>query len=636
VAKIDELDVGAFVRRLHSLVTKEEDCRMVWFLGAGCSVSSGIPTAAGLVDRWLPELHQSVTGGRIELQPWVAGEFGDLAGDLTSIYGTVIGRLFPTPRERQREIERLTGEKDPEIGYALMAVLMATPTIGPRLNVILSTNFDDLAQDALYILTRQKPLVVAHDSLAPYARHSRNRPLIVKVHGDAQLAPRNTPDETSAVGPQMAAALGAVLAGSGIVFCGYGGNDGSIAELLRSLPPNTLEWGTYWVGNEFPHGPVGEVLRERSEATFLVRHRDFDSLMLRVAEEFNLDFPPLVDRFKKLEDSYGRSLKRQTVRETTSDLGDPEVPNASQEAASNAASRMSGTLEAYRLMDEAQALVNDPERADLLFKQAVAAAENNAVILGAYARFLHEVRRDADQAEEYYRRALDADPTNAIDLGNYALFLHEVRKDPDRAEDYYRRALDADPTQANTLGNYALFLANVRKDPDRAEDYYRRALDADPTDANNVGNYAVFVANVRKDPDRAEDYYRQALDADPTHANTLGNYAGLLFAQGQDARALEMVVRARNEAPPEPLQLELAFYRYAHVPEDRDSSLADLRRLIADGNRSPGFDLSANVERARTSGHPNPDLLADLAGVIADQAPASVLDQYPEWHPPNA
>lgn len=634
MAQIGELDVGAFVRRLHSLVTKEEDCRIVWFLGAGCSVSSGIPTASGLVDRWLPQLHQSVTGGRSEPHAWVAAEFGELAGDLTSIYGTVIARLFPTPRERQREIERLTGEKDPEIGYALMAVLMATPTIGPRLNVILSTNFDDLAQDALYILTRQKPLVVAHDSLAPYARHSRNRPLIVKVHGDSQLAPRNTPDETSAVGPQMAAALGAVLAGSGIVFCGYGGNDRSIAELLRNLPPNTLEWGTYWVGNDFPQGPVGLALRERSEATFLVRHGDFDSLMLRIAEEFNLDFPPLVDRFKKLEDSYGRSLKRQTVRET--DLVQSDVPNTSQEAASNAASRMSGTLEAYRLMDEAQALVNDPERADLLYQQAVAAAASSPTVLGAYAVFLRRVRKDHDRAEDYYRRALDSDPINARNNGSYALFLDEIRKDPDRAEDYHRRSLDADPTNATGLGNYAFFLATVRKDPDRAEYYYRRALEADPTNAAGLGNYALFLATVRKDPDQADDYYRRALEADPTNANNLGNYAAFLFARGLDARALEMVARARNEAPPEPMQLELAFYRYAHVPEDRDSGLGDLRRLIASRVRSPGFDLSANVERARTSGHPNPDLLADLAEVIADQAPASVLDQYPEWHPPNA
>ena len=59
--------------------------------------------------------------------------------------------------------------------------------------------------------------------------------------------------------------------------------------------------------------------------------------------------------------------------------------------------------------------------------------------------------------------------------------------------------------------------------------------------------------------------------------------------------------------------------------------MSDLHGLIADGVRSPGWDLVANVDRAVESGHPEPELLADLAHVIAEGAPAETLDRYPAW-----
>ena len=117
----------------------------------------------------------------------------------------------------------------------------------------------------------------------------------------------------------------------------------------------------------------------------------------------------------------------------------------------------------------------------------------------------------APQADELHKRAIDADPTDAGILGNYAYFLTDVRRDHDGAEALYRRALDADPTHANNLGNYANFLTDVRRDHDGAEALYRRALDADPTHANNLGNYAHLLF-VLGDDTKAEALALRALD----------------------------------------------------------------------------------------------------------------------------
>ncbi|MGA2436410.1 MAG: tetratricopeptide repeat protein, partial [Bryobacteraceae bacterium] len=97
---------------------------------------------------------------------------------------------------------------------------------------------------------------------------------------------------------------------------------------------------------------------------------------------------------------------------------------------------------------------------------------------------------NAEEKEAVYRAGLEALPRNAPLLGNYANFLSDDRKDYDRAEEFYKRAIEADPKDADFLGNYAIFLKNVRKDYDRAEEFYKRAIEADPKHANTLGNYA--------------------------------------------------------------------------------------------------------------------------------------------------
>jgi rhamnogalacturonyl hydrolase YesR len=80
--------------------------------------------------------------------------------------------------------------------------------------------------------------------------------------------------------------------------------------------------------------------------------------------------------------------------------------------------------------------------------------------------------------------------------------------------------------------------------------------------------------------------------------------------------------------------LECRFYRLCRAATS-DTERAELLRLIkqmiTEGVRSPGFDLSANVERARIDNVPAVDLLAALAEVIADEQPAETLDQFPDW-----
>lgn len=232
-------------------------------------------------------------------------------------------------------------------------------------------------------------------------------------------------------------------------------------------------------------------------------------------------------------------------------------------------------------------------------------------------------------------RTLDFRTGESMALGTMATAFHKgILDNPTIADELYQSSMEADPENANTLGDYVNFLLYDRKDFDKTEELYKRALEADPNHANNLGNYARFLSNIRKNFDEAEELYKRALEADPKHPYVLGNYAGMLLATGRQLDGLSMLDRAIDVPnSPLPQRAECWFYALAHrAPERRDEALAQLKRLIvSEGARSPGWDLSGNVERARSDGHPDAAWLALLADVIGEKAEPSVLDAWPAW-----
>jgi hypothetical protein len=59
----------------------------------------------------------------------------------------------------------------------------------------------------------------------------------------------------------------------------------------------------------------------------------------------------------------------------------------------------------------------------------------------------------------------------------------------------------------------------------------------------------------------------------------------------------------------EELLLEMWFYRYAHFADRYEQADKEIIKLLKKGVRSPGWDLSPNIERAKLDGHPAPDRL---------------------------
>ena len=658
---LQKISAVEFVNRL------KEDCRVpdknyVLFLGAGCSVSSGIPDASSLVKEWLERLYELNHEGNIKYENWLTKIFPNYSTEnAASFYGPLMKRRFHSEGDRQAEIERICSNKYPGFGYAVLSDLILNRN--EKFNIVLTTNFDDLIADSLYIYQGVRPLVIGHESLASFIRPTRTRPLIVKLHGDYHLSPLNIPEEIKNIKEEYIYQTSTLLYDRGVIFIGYGGNDVGIKDMFERLPSNALPFPIYWVSQHEPNCLLKEFLLKKN--AIWVEKFDFDELMLLLKNCFGINHPErriwenvfqnYIDVYEKLRkkvlslsknDEEERALK-EAVSDADKELPDwytyyfrardeeeknPELADQMYQEGLQKFPKLNDLLQAYAIfLDD---IKKDYVKAEEYYQRALETDPENATNLGNYAYFLHYKTKNYKKAEEYYQRALEADPENATNLGKYAYFLHYKTKNYKKAEEYYQRALEANPRRANTLGNYAIFLNYVKKNYDKAEEYYQRALEADPKSAITLGNYAVFLGNIRKDFDKAEEYHQRAIEADPKYANALGNYAGLLFVLNKNEKAEELLKRSflcdmeNNGA----LEVELWFYAYLHSKNYKQSdSMKKLKELLKDGKRSPGWDLSLNIQTAIKNGHTNKEWLQKIADVINDVRDIKELDQWVKW-----
>lgn len=588
------MGIEEFVRRIKSDINGSSgvDKRFALFLGAGCSVSSGIPAAGALVrERWIPKLlDYRPPPPMTELDAWVAQQIpGYEPANPARSYGELIDALFTTPYDRQREIEILCDGRTPSFGYAVLAQLVAQEA--GRFNLVLTTNFDDLLADALYLYTPVRPLVIHHESLASFIRPTRTRPLIVKLHGDHRLAPRNTSLETATLQRAMRQYTTMALHDRGIIFMGYSGGDRGILDMLEELPDEALPFGAFWVHPEEPQGAIRAWLLRRGGVW--VRSGWFDDVMLTMRNAFALQHP-LADRFERIFRDYHETFNQLSRRIVQKPATDAEA-KALQLAVTETEASLPGF---WRPLSEALRLEStEPVKADEIYRTAIGEFPDAAPLLGAYANFLSDNRDDFDAAEAMYERAIRADPKDADVLGNYAIFLEQQRKDIPAAERRFKQAIEANPRHANNLSSYATLL-NDRREFAAAEALYRRALDADPEHEGCLCNYARCLWEQGKDLDLAESMYRKAIEINPKNGTSIGNYAVFLDEHRNDMDATE------------------AMYKRALELDPRDQQVLSNYAMFLSLRRADSDAAEKMYERAMRQGSPSVDTLRNYADFL--------------------
>jgi tetratricopeptide (TPR) repeat protein len=594
---------------VREIEVRRKERSFAFILGAGASVTSGIPSGEHLARKWLTELHGRRCHDGSSLETWAEAALG-----LDEFTLDRVGEFYPAIFEA-----RFRG--DPEAGFAALEAEMddKEPSLGYSL----------LAE----ILQRSRHKVV----VTSFVRGQVSRPVVAKVHRDLLLNPRNDRAGVDELDQGWTEALRRLFQHRTPLVIGYGGNDGSLMSFLEQLSPADMAGRPLWCYREGapPNDRVRAALARLNGITVAIA--GFDEFMLSLVEVLSPDFDLTrgADALKDLGERRAASYRQQVE---TLQAGMNRTPDTSEavEAARNALTR---TIEkgdewwSWELRANAEA---DLDRKTEIYEEGIKALPNSPQLLGNFANFQWIVRDDRDRAENLYRRAIEADPKQANNLGNYANFLMTVRVDHDRAEELYRRSIEIDPKYATTLSNYANFLRYVRSDHDRAGQLYRRAIEADPKHAHALGNYASFLTDIRGDQDRAEELYMRAIEADPRDVNALGNYACLLLQLLRTGEAREMACRARalvtgrSQVEAEVL-LYLALIAQLNGRSARQS-LGCLKAVITEGFRRGYWSFAALFAVVLPRIPEDERALFEAVGAaVLDAAKGAELERFAEW-----
>lgn len=584
----------------------ENKQRFCFILGAGASVDSGIPTGNQLEMQWMNYLmgktpHNGTYTSEDETEK-IANQLYD-DDEMTHTFaeikeawekavdkGTSLSsefyfdlyklRFHPNPRNGYRFLERIMGNKTPSLGYHTLALLMTSKELHNLHNLVITTNFDSLLEDALFLFTDKKPLVISHESLAAFIDSDTQRPIIAKVHRGLMFDPFNSPETTDHLEKEWHEALDYALKTYTPVVIGYGGGDGSLMSYLEKTESSK---GIYWC--YLPkYGPPGNNIQR------LVKNRDGCLVEIDGFDQFFLELglnmfpkgditPPktgayltkqVKERIFNYRTQFYEAFKKDGMGDILSLMSDVEKRYENEMLASNMPltavdylyrgdrKRREGKLD-EAIKEYTKAIEDDPDYAEPYNSRGIIYGEKELYDL-SIQDFSAAIKCDPSLSYTYYNRALChmhsrqyneaiVDNTTAIELypnytdayinrGNCYAKLEQHEK----AIQDYDKAIELDSSYAtayNNRGNCYGKLNQIK----RAIQNYDKAIELN-------GNFAMAYYNRGnrytdlKQFERAIQDYDKAIELDPNCATAYYN-RGICFG---DLAQINQAIQDYNKA----------------------------------------------------------------------------------------
>jgi hypothetical protein len=293
--KQDEiLPLDAFVRAIGATRLTPH----ALFLGAGASITSGMPSAQMCIWEWkrsifltnnvgLESQFSELTLASVQsrIQKWLDKQGLYPESGAQNEYGVYIESCYPIHESRRGFFQEKVRQAKPHIGYQIVGALAAQRLI----RSVWTTNFDQLVGRALGN-NNISPIEVGIDCTHRVVRTANSGELlIVSLHGDYRYdALKNTEDEVQHQEQELEQALIGELTDTPVIVCGYSGRDASIMRAFLQAfgrkGAGTLYWCVQDPQNVAPS--VKELVqqaRASGRQAYIVPTQGFDDLMARLA-----------------------------------------------------------------------------------------------------------------------------------------------------------------------------------------------------------------------------------------------------------------------------------------------------------------------------------------------------------------
>ena len=283
------------VKKFFSIIESEKDKKYCFILGAGASISSGVPSGLEMANMWLNDIRNTKTRNpyekEIEIRISKLKKMGRNADynrfrnisycpDMTETlndYGQICELRFLLDEEKEREyMQNLLDKKLPYVGYRALAFIL-TQT---QNNIVITTNFDELIETAINDYTDERYTLINHESLADYLLDSTTgRVKIAKIHRDFITRGFTKEEDTRKLRKEWEEPLSTILSQYTPIVIGYSGTDDTLMNLLSNNTTNGIYW-CHMIG-DLPNKRVTEMVRNKKGK--FVEIYEFDHTMVHLA-----------------------------------------------------------------------------------------------------------------------------------------------------------------------------------------------------------------------------------------------------------------------------------------------------------------------------------------------------------------
>lgn len=558
------ISINQLVRALREGRSNSE--RFCFIIGSGASVSSGIPAGAALEYQWMEEMEKSsgmeeirdlakTLGKHLEYdfekieQDWERAKKSGISLSSEYYFDIYKLRFFPNHRNGYHYLEKIMANKNPGFGYHPLALML---TDGTGSNLVITTNFDSLIEDALFLYTDEKPLVINHELLAEYAGDPNiKRPIIAKVHRGIFFDPLNQPEETNELKGGWRDVLGPVFQSYTPIVIGYGGGDRSLMKLLEDDNVK-MKNGIYWCYYEkygLPNHKIQTLVKKKNG--YLVRTAGFDAAMLAIG---NALFPDKIGvheaeaylnrRTSVQIANYEKEYKRLTEYEAKKDeagAGDPGRQSEDEfKAEIEKMKERSKVLEEERQKLNRMTAWDYKRQGDRYYEQKeydkAVESYSKAIRMQANTAQFYNDRGCAydslgehDQAISDYEKAIELNPDDTSAYINLGYTYNHLGK-YDKAFSFLDQAINLDPEDVVAYINRGCGYCDLGEYGKAMSDF-NRAMELDPKEPLAYVNRG-HIYNCLKDYSKAIPEFDRAIELDPKDETAYNNrghaYIGLM------------------------------------------------------------------------------------------------------------
>ena len=463
------------------------------FIGAGASASSGTKTASQMITEWRRQLYEQPKSGEnfekwLKKQDWYEDE---------EEYSILFEKIYDQRSQRRVHIEECVKGAKPSWGYIYMANIIAHNYF----NVIFTTNFDDLLNEACFLYADLRPIVCAHDSAVADIRVTSARPKIIKLHGDFLYdSIKNTVRETETLEKNMRDKFMQFAREYGLVVIGYGGNDRSIMDILDTILKSDGYFpnGLYWCKRkeDKPSKKLERLMRR--DNAYWVDIESFDEFSAELHEKLGIRLPDTVrDPFKATTERLNRfispeeEIKNPIIRKDVKELEEQVKKFVTKEDFDR--------FVPYAMFGAMKFSEHNYEDASTLFEKALIRKPDDFYIMDKLVS-VYLWTEKIDECLKLSERIIQCAPTNYRGYRRKGSSLTRLSKLKD-AIACYDEALKYTAEKSSERGIVLTARSNVRLlvgDWDKALSDAERALQADPEDYAAMINKCIALKKLNR------------------------------------------------------------------------------------------------------------------------------------------